>query len=106
MKKSLLLLIALSMLAFTGCATTVAQNASDYVVNLNLDTSDFELGAQVNESGKYSTEQINNGTARSLLMAKALKDSGYDLILLPRLEVTSAVGGNTVTLHGRLAKLK
>ncbi len=90
------------MLAFSGCATTVAQNASDYVVNLNLDTSDVILGPQVKETGKFSSEEVKNGYARSTLIAKALKNSDYDLVLLPRLEAT----GSNVILHGRLAKLK
>ncbi len=96
-----LLLLTFIVVLIISCATPQAQNAK-YNTMINVNSSDLVIGDRIEVDGKFSDDEVQSGYAQEVLTAKALKDTEYDFILMPRLEKVRS----TVTLIGRPARMK
>ena len=111
-KFRMIALVVFSATVFTGCAMFVAPTAKVspsatgsnpvYTTSVNIEASDLILGDAVSISGSFDEQQILSGFATQILTYKALEDTDYDFIFMPRYERQ----GSKLTLKGRPAKLK
>ena len=110
-KLRMLLLVVLSAMIFTGCAFYVAPTKPSlattatnpvYTTSVNIEASDLILGDAVSISGSFDEQQFLSGFATQILTYKALENTDYDFLFMPRYERQ----GNKLTLKGRPAKLK
>ena len=109
-KFRMLALVVFSAMIFTGCASytptkvSLATTATNpiYTTSVNIEASDLILGDAISVSAKFGEQQFLSGFAKQLLTYKALENTDYDFIFMPRYERQ----GKKLTLKGRPAKLK
>lgn len=98
----------LSLAGLSGCAT-YGGLAKDAPYTINLNSEDLVYGDIVTyeETYKYDRRFVSIESLRSLTVAYALqKCAGYDFLLFPQYIVKYKGSNVTVTVTGRLAKIR
>ena len=101
-KKNIIAFIAVLsiFLIFTGCKTV--STASVIPQSLQLSGSDITVGEVLIAEMPYSKDE----NLKEQLIAKALKDSKYDFLIMPRYEIVQVGLSKKMRVIGRGAKVK